>query len=456
MQIKRTWLLTLLIGLVIAGAASYWGYDQYQEKEQIEVYLGNKYQQAFYSLVDNVEQVQVLLGKSLVSTSPRKNILILTDIWNKAQTAQADLNQLPLSAQTVVQTTKFLSQTGDYCNVLARNNAEGKVLTAKQRETLRELREHAAEISESLHNLESQVFAGNINWAELVRGARRQLAKDGEKGSDPIEDGFSDITQELTKYPTLIYDGPFSDHIEEESPKGLTGSEISREEAEKKAKEVVDFEEGVDAEISGGTSVNGRIPSFNFDISSEGKGKYSVDISKKGGHLVSMLNNRDVNSPKIQLKEAVEKASDFLATRGYPNMESTYSEVNENIGFISFAYKRGDITFYPDVINVQVALDNGQVMAVSALTYLMSHRKRDVEKPSLSPDEAKEMAASTLEEIENVKLALIPKADLSEVLTYEVRGSVGGETYLIYINALNGDEEQIFRVVKGQDGTFVL
>ena len=116
--------------------------------------------------------MQVLIGKSLVSTSPRQNILLLTDVWSHANTAQAELNRLPLAAQTVYDVSKFLSQTGDFAHTMARQNADGKVLTAEERQTLSELRQHAIRITELLHEVENEVLAGRVNWVKMVKSTR--------------------------------------------------------------------------------------------------------------------------------------------------------------------------------------------------------------------------------------------------------------------------------------------
>lgn len=454
MKIKRSWVIPLVIALLIVGATGYWGYGQYREKQQLEIYMGNKYQQAFYDLVEHVEQLQVLLDKSLVSTSSRKNILILTDVWSHANTAQAELNKLPLAAQTVYKTAKFLSQTGDYAHVMAQQNAEGKLLSEENRKKLSELREHATEIGNTLQNVQQKAFAGDINWLQLVKNTGEFIRKNGQP--DPVGDDFADIQEEISKVPTLIYDGPFSDHITERKPQELKGNNISKEEAQDKAKKVVDIHENVKAEISGGTSINGKIPSYNFQVKSKGQGIYSVDISKKGGYLVDLLNNRSVESARISQEEAVDKARDFLAVNGYPNMSPTYSETKGNVAYISFGYKQDKVIFYPDIINVQIALDNGQVLAVEALNYLMSHHTRKVEKPKITAEEARETASKTLEKIESVRLAVIPKSSLKEVLTYEVRGLSAGDTFIIFIDANTGDEEQVLKIIKGENGTFAL
>ncbi len=415
--------------------------------------MGNKYQQSFYELVEHVEQLQVLLGKSLVSTSPRQNIMILTDVWSHSNTAQAELNKLPLAAQTVYDTAKFLSQTGDFAHVMARQNADGKVLTVEERKTLSQLRQNAIRVADNLLEVENDVLAGRVNWVELVRNTRQNISGEGEQENTDVN--LDDVRDEMTKVPVLIYDGPFSDHVSDRKPDGMQGEEITKETARDKVREIIDIENVEGISISEGTTVNGKVPSFNFQVDVD-KGAYSVDISRKGGYLVSLLNNRDVASAKISMEDGVDKAKNYLARVGYPNMEPTYSEIKENIAYISFAYKKNNILYYPDIINVQIAMDNGQVFAVEALSFLMSHKERSNQKPEISEEEAREMASSTLEKIDNIRLAVIPKSSLREVFTYEVRGVSGNETYLIYVNAETGNEEQILKVIMGEQGTFAL
>jgi len=316
---------------------------------------------------------------------------------------------------------------------MAEKNSEGKAMTESNLKQLNEIYHQAAKLSHDLHELESEIFSAKI-----------------------IGDGFDNIREELEKFPSLIYDGPFSDHIAEIKPRGLKGSTIEKDEASIKAKDSVDFIGKGKLEVSDGKSVSGKIPAYNFQLNNGKEGVYSIDISKKGGYLINMINSREVNDAKIMQSNAVNKARDYLFAQNYTNMEPTYSEVANKIAFISFAYKENGIIFYPDIINVQVALDNAQILAVEAVAYLVSHHKRDLPEIKLTEEDARSLVSSKLDRIEEIRLALIPQESLKEVLTYEVRGNKGEEVYLIYINAVSGEEEQILRVVKNKNATFAL
>lgn len=136
-------------------------------------------------------------------------------------------------------------------------------------------------------------------------------------------------------------------------------------------------------------------------------------------------------------------------------MVPVYSMVQNNIATVSYVYQEDGVIIYPDQIKVDIALDNGRVLGFEALTYYMSHRKRTLPRPKISEEEARQLANSEMD-IERVKLALIPLESGDEVLTYEVRGKMDGEVYLVYINAVTGNEERIMRVIHTENGRFAI
>ena len=54
--------------------------------------------------------------------------------------------------------------------------------------------------------------------------------------------------------------------------------------------------------------------------------------------------------------------------------------------------------------------------------------------------------------VANTRLALIPMLSKREVLCYEFSGTYGSDSYIIYVNALNGTEENILKVINVQGG----
>ncbi len=451
-KIYRKYLVPILLGLILVVTIGYWGYGEYRDKQQLEVYMGNKYQQSFYQLLENIEQIQVLLGKALVSSSPNQNILTLNDIWRNADIAQAELNKLPLSEAALYDTAKYLNQTGDYAHVMARKNAEGAVFSTQNRRELEGLRKQSIQLSEALHDLDKKVTSDEMNWSEIVKGTKNKL----EDRENVFDENFDDLQQDLTKYPTLIYDGPFSDHITEAKPKGKLGRKVTREQASKEALNVITQQIGTKPDITYVQTVEGKIPSYSFEITTREENTFLVDVSIEGGKVVNYIVNREIGNKKIDEKTAAEKGSQFLAMIDYPNMNPTYIEEKENIAYVSYAYNKDNVVYYPDLINLQIALDNGEIVAIEALSYLMTHRDRELPEPKISSKEARKLINNRLEVIDEASLALIPRAGGNEILTYEIKGKIGNEIYLVYIDVEDGQEKQILQLIQEDGGTFAI
>jgi germination protein YpeB len=440
--------LLLLVALLATGI---WGYDQYRQKTDYHIYLQNQYHRMFYELIDHVETIEADLAKSMVADSPRQNLLLFSDVWRQAFSAQEKLNQLPISHLTLSNTSKFLTQVGDYGYSITRKNADGTPISSEDWSNLEELHNYAGYLTVELQKMRSAIQENNINLASLTSKGNYIFAR----ASDNLPDReFTRIEQEMVDYPTLIYDGPFSEHVQGIAPKGLTGQNIDYGKAEQVARE---FLKGIDIKsIKKIGDGNGDIKTFGLEVQTGDDNRIYMDISRKGGHVVWALNQRDVSSVNTSPSRATELAKEFLEQNGYKDMTPTYSMRYDNISVINFAYLDGDVVVYTDLIKVKVALDNGEIVGYEAEGYLKAHHRRDLPEPKLTEDEAGERISMRMESDGETRLALIPLENKAEVLCYEFKGSFGGDDFLVYINALTGKEERILKLLRSESGTFTI
>lgn len=117
----------------------------------------------------------------------------------------------------------------------------------------------------------------------------------------------------------------------------------------------------------------------------------------------------------------------------------------------NFAYKQDNITIYPDLIKVKVVLDTGEIVGFDASTYYLNHKEKKLGKPAISQEEAREKVKVEFD-INSIRLALIPKGK-TEVLCYEYKGRYRDGDFIIYINAMDGTEEQILQIIHDENGT---
>ena len=158
---------------------------------------------------------------------------------------------------------------------------------------------------------------------------------------------------------------------------------------------------------------------------------------------------------KTTAKAYKKIALDFLKKHGFDDMESTYAQYYGGVALINFAATQDDVILYSDLIKIWVDRESGEIIGFDTRNYLYSHVERDLEKPTIKKSEAKLMISENLN-IKQVSLALIPMTPETEVLCYEFKGEYGGESFIVYINAQSGEEEQIFRIIDTEDGQLVL
>ncbi|MDK2880984.1 MAG: spore germination protein [Clostridia bacterium] len=438
---------------VLWGVTAFWGVTQVQARRRAETLLVNKYNRAFYESLQRSKNVEALLSKGLATASPEHMDTLFSDLWYNANAAQENLLQLPLSHQVVARTAKFLTQVGDYAYSITKRD-QGEKFSEQDRQTMRQLYERARSLNRELATVERQAADGRFRWTEVREGLGRVFPRGTLATADT---SFRRVDSQLQELPVLIYDGPFSDHLERAEPLGLTGNTVTEAQARKIARRFIDFKGAEVTGVKSAGTVKGKIPAYSFEFSTDGRQEnvITANVAKKGGHVVYYINPRSVDSTKIDDQKGLALAQEFLKSRGIEDMVPTYTLRRQNILTVSFAYRQGDVIVYPDLIKVQVALDNGQILGYDALGFLMSHHRRDLPEPALTADEARQKLNPQLKVLAE-RMAVVPTSGKHEVLTYEFKAEMDGETFLVYINAQTGQEEHIFKLLETPAGTLVL
>ena len=435
-------LLSLLVGFII-----------YQNEKYIQV-SENDYNQSLYELINYVQNVETYLAKSVISTTPEHGAETLTNVWREANLAQAYLAELPVNTNELEKTVKYLNQVSDYSYSLSRKNIYNESLTQEELDNLNELYNYSVELENTLAQLSTDMESGRISWKQLTQKTNNAFA---QQVSNISLDSFSNLEENFHEYSGLIYDGAFSEHLTSKEKKGLTGEEVSEEDAKKVVENFVGAENIKEISLNG-ESENTEILTYDFSVNlQDGRddNKMSISISKKGGHIVYMSYNRDINAESMNEEEAVAKAKEFLVSREIENMKETYYIKEGGMLTINFAYEQNGVIIYPDLIKIKIALDNGQIMGMETSGYLNSHYVRNIENPKITLEEAKKTLNKKLE-VESEKLAIIPTEYQTEILCYEFKGKVNDKNYIVYINAENGREEDILLIVDTGNGTLTM
>ena len=275
--------------------------------------------------------------------------------------------------------------------------------------------------------------------------------------------GFSyDKMQALEKatgidYPSLLYDGPFSDGKKLGMARGLNGSQITAEEAVKIAMAFVGNESVMSFERA--TDTDGPVPTYGVSLRLADV-KLTVNVTRQGGKILWMTSETAGFSPDLDIGECVLHAKAFLTSRGFGDMRESYTQQYDGIAVINFAAVQNDVILYPDLVKIQVRMDTGAVIGIEANNYWMNHVRRERLHPLLTESQAKTRVSDRLS-ISSARLCVIPVEDglgtgRTEALCWEFKGSASGSEYLVYIDAETGEEMNVLKVVVSGGGTLTV
>ena len=440
-----------VIVVAISIIAILLGVSLYQKQKTIDTATQNNYNMAFYEVVNHMQDVQNYLAKSLISKSSENGAETLTNVWREANLTQTYLSMLPLESQELENTQKFLNQVGDYSYSLSRKNIKHDELTEDDLNNLEELHGYSVELSNTLNQLSEDLNSGRITWRDLTSNKTSPFA---QEVSNISKDSFSNLQESFREYSGLIYDGAYSEHLANGAKKAVTGNEISEDEAEQRVREFLGNDK-VKELTRLGLSENSNIPGFNFSIKDKDDHNINIAITQIGGHIISMNSDRGVEVESITQEEANEIGKNFLNEKGFHNMKETYYLKQEGIVTINYAYSQNGVVMYPDLIKVKIALDNGEILGIETTGYLNSHQERDISKIKIDKETAKTKLNKDLQ-IMSEGLAVIPTEWQTEILCYEFKGKIKDTEFLVYINAENGDEEDILIITNTPNGTLTM
>lgn len=449
METKRIWTqivlpVVLAIGLIIAII---WGTAESSRANTYQTNLENVYRRAFIELMNNFSEMESTLAKLMIVNSPGQCVLLLDDIWRISGTSVGLMSQIPSSHVDTAGMNQFLVRVGDYARSLTNSVIKGAPISTDDEEQLRQLHAKSLEITEYLYN---RVQNGDIPLNPIT-DEDYFTSTYGAEGND--DEGI-DSEKSTSEFPTLIYDGPFSEAAENSEPKGVTGEEIDADAALKAAQE---FCGSSDLVLS--SESNGKIPSFDFSGTASDGQNVEISVTKQGGHILWMMSSASGNEEGKPSQEDVDAyeaaAEEFLKEKGYKGMQATYAQYYNGSVLINFAWTINDVVVYNDLVKVWVDREDESIIGFDARNYLSMHTERELETPQISMEEAESMLKDGIE-VETRRMALIPITPQTEKLCYEFTGTYEGQKYIVYIDAKTGDEADVLIIIDSTNGQMVI
>ncbi len=377
---------------------------------------------ALAGLSRSLSEVEQGLTRGLTYRSPSMLGQSALELATAASGGRAALDCLPLSEGELNEVGSYLSQLADYAAALQREAAEKGGLSSDSRERLSALLDYAKQLSKEICGAEEEICAGRESYDSLAR-----QVQEGER-------------------PALFYDGLYSAHmLEEPVSAALNGAEeVTCQQAQQIAATLLSLEPEK-LELAGEST--GPLAAWRFH-----KDGITVSVTKSGGRLLSLVNDRELAAGTLSSEEALGSAAEFLSSQGYSGMTPISHEVTDALVTACFAYEKEGMLFYPDCITLAVSREGGDLVGFSAAQYLLHHT------------DDRSMGAARLElgsagrylpekhSLESARYAVIASPGGVETLALELTTSRGEERYLYYLDAQSEGELKLSRLREDENG----
>ena len=418
----------IFVGVVSMQKVENMRMSQVTDENYYKINQENNYKRALYLASDSMKNLDANLGKIAVSNDVAHQTQMLTNVVIHANAVNQSLSNLPLEdSDNLLACQTFVNQTQDYATYLLGKLADGNTLTADERASLCNLDNVATRLYQFL-----QSYAESDSGMFMTNG-------NGQNNVGALSDSMSEVEDNAFTYEKLIYDGPFSDSVEQKvlNPK----HKISHDSGAKIVSELFGEAYFVDEINNKGILYVYEIDDGRVMLSADGKVvQYETYIESDG-------------QTSVDCDKCIEIAEEFCQTLGYDVKGVWVSKTQDYVTYVNCATVIDDTIVYPDLIKVAVSA-NGEVVGMEAKAYLLNHRDWEVNFGSVSQDDAKSSIGNGLK-VTNVAKALIEKK--GEYYTcYEFQCEMGDRQYYVYVDSNTGKEVELFKVIENTEGYTVM
>lgn len=486
---KKAFIITVTILTAIVVILSILLVSSNSALSASNISLENLYQRSFYELVNNVNNMEAEVSKLMVTNDSTSQQKSLAKIKQQTSEAESSLSLLPINSNTLEKTTRFMNQLNGYCTSLI--TYKDGTLSESDYDTLSKAYQSVDTIKKELNSIMDKIMQGYKITDNLDNG--------GDNADFTLS--FGQLSNDTVEYPSLIYDGPFSDSTINKKIKGLSNKHVTENDAENLITKI--FENKI-TNLNYLGDTKGAFETFDFGVNTEDGKNYFVQITKQGGFLLTMsanVNNvnlennesneiikdndnsssnnassdtdtvniaekgalensekvkvESVNNVNEQTKSAIGVAESFATKLGIEDMKCVWSAASQEVSYINLAPVIDDITMYPDLIKVKIDLSDYSVVGWEASSYAYNHTTRDDLIPQLSESEAKGLVSKNLK-VNAERLCVIPLEYSGEALAYEFSGTYNDSIFYVYIDAENGSQIRVLKVVQTDEGELIL
>ena len=205
-----------LASFIVLGGFAIAGYNTANYYKDTLEYT---YERALDELSNHIANIESTLAKGMYANTSIQQHNLYSKLFSQSESAKSSLSQLPLDTDNLSNINKFISQIGDFSLYISKKASKGEKLNSDDINNIKILYEYSKNVNNDMQDITAKYSIGNLPIIQ----EKGIFNNSNHLSSEPylINTGFHNMNEGFTDFPTLLYDGPFSDHITQAEPKLL-------------------------------------------------------------------------------------------------------------------------------------------------------------------------------------------------------------------------------------------
>ncbi|ARK25912.1 hypothetical protein SporoP37_15375 [Sporosarcina sp. P37] len=392
-----------------------------QENEQLSIALNTQYSKSMTDASQKLGELEEAVKKSLLFEDQKSSAKEREDIWRLSSDIKTSIASLPVDESFSTSWMNYLGRLGNY---------------AKQSTEKGDPDEYYAVIQRAADNLEEfssewQLATKDLMSGKMSIGHWEKKLRDSPEGKA----NWNKMGQTVMEYTETVFPltASESDVQKKKELRNLKDQKISEEEAIQKFKKLLPAVSN-DIIAAERSRKGAPYPFYHIRFAENSSIGY-IDITEKGGHVLSYLVERRMGEPQRSYEELQKSAEQFLKQADYKDL--VLEETRENDSAWHFVYVRvnpgNNAKVFSDPIHIKLAKDNGEIIGLDASEYI---RKEQLKPQPVRDVDWNKFFRSEVTVMEE-ELAYVENSQLEQRLAYYltvVAGEENVETYKILVD----------------------
>lgn len=347
----------------------------------------------------------------------------LDSVWRLSSDVRSSMSNIPIGQEVSNDWLSYLGRLGDEAKKTAKTG------------DFKAWREKMPQVSTNLQALSDEWSAATVDFyknnGKMDVWLRQVDTKNPNTTFDNVQKTLKDYSEK--DFPLTLSE---SDWQKKMDLKALQDSDITEKEALEKVKQLFPIIKDATFTVTK-SSDTAPYPFYHIQFHQDIRLGY-VDLTEKGGHLISYLVERPVDEARLSQDEIMKKAEEYVKRLGMNDVAFVESRENHQAWHVTFAriHPGDNALIYADGVQLKLAKDTGELLGANAMEYIQAE--------TIKPQTAKPIDWKTFFDddvkVQEVKNIYTDNGSFEQRLCYEViavRDKNAQETFRIVIDAEN-------------------